>query len=1023
MGVNRRAPSKVRSRIDSDGGHHGARGRLLGSNGGGWLETLKAKAGRNCYNCLSRGHCIADCRDPPRCLLCFRFGHKAARCYSPPPHASARRPALRSAAAAPVAPVSAAPRPAPTTAAASAAPHPAPAAAATQGAAAVSAVEQAAAAAAVPRPTQGASAVAAAADVAAASHRRAGGSAAWSTMEEDYALYHRIREERPSHVLAGARRTEAIREEEQAMVDFALLAVQVDARVRLESERVRAEAVRQFHVPPYDLGVRRLSAASFLLHFDGQHQRDSARRLGALRVGPVRLQLLPWMRQVGARAELSQFFYHVRLCIEGVPVHARRPETIASLLPKPSFVDDLDCDVEKPEEEECYCLWIWTSVPAAIATAGMLQIEEPVVLPQAGYAEGLMELGMPMGALRIEPAKTLDYDVLIHVDHVLDYSPQPLRSSQRSPESPISGHSEDQPDRQWPLSIPFPWRLGVQDGLTQRPELGRVSVHDRLGGRGRDRSPPRGGGSSGLGLRQVPPSGPHDLGAGFGGGRGFHQGSCSRHGGRHGGGQHRRRALQDDGSAWHWRPKSNSGQGGRRDAGFVAGMHGKPQAQVWRPRQNQNGNRVVQQFSSVADDSFLIGEREALMQRCVDPMEEEATWSSRPIPRQSAGLQRSVEPTAPNADLVRTDLLDGVHDLVGRLVEGRVHTTTGQEDLIGQEDQNTVAQDTVLLGTKQVATTESALRDAKHAGLTTGMDGFCGEHSAACDGKGASDDPAAAKTDAEHAGVVPLLRDQVTVLDMAAPSLPRDETQETAGEALITPEVYLVGDGQLLEPGAILGPNGSRGPAGYDEMIGRMIEEGAQADGLHGQMDGPAAAVTATRPMFDLNVQCNYPAEELQVQETSDAVEDMRQVLGQAEGRLNKESGGHKSFPRGMARYTIPLRKSLLCIPPARAKVQVPKKQVDADTVKTDKRGFKGKVKFGLSVDDQATVFLLKTCGIGHDAEEPNDEAQQQLGEKLACPLQENVVTNVRVAFGLPEVGGFDLLTPLLSEVNDAYDA
>ncbi|CAO2035762.1 unnamed protein product [Urochloa humidicola] len=232
------------------------------------------------------------------------------------------------------------------------------------------------------------------------------------------------------------------------------------------------------------MGATRISSASFLLRFDGQHQQDNAYRLGKFNVGPVRFQLLPWKRQVGARAELFKFYYHVRVCIEGVPPHARHPEAVATLFPRPSFVDDLNCDMEKAEEEECYRLWIWTSDPAAIATTGTLHVEEPVTLPQEGYADSLVELGMPMGALRFESAKAMDYDVIIHIDRVMDYSPSPADTSYRSMDSPISGIPDEENEESWPGRHPSPWTLGVPDGVSRSaPAPRRVSVHDRLGDR------------------------------------------------------------------------------------------------------------------------------------------------------------------------------------------------------------------------------------------------------------------------------------------------------------------------------------------------------------------------------------------------------------------------------------------------------------------------------------------------------------------------------------------------------------
>jgi hypothetical protein len=59
-------------------------------------EELMACLRGKCMRCLSRGHFVADCRDPLTCLKCRGSGHKAQQCYqrsissstptTPPPH-------------------------------------------------------------------------------------------------------------------------------------------------------------------------------------------------------------------------------------------------------------------------------------------------------------------------------------------------------------------------------------------------------------------------------------------------------------------------------------------------------------------------------------------------------------------------------------------------------------------------------------------------------------------------------------------------------------------------------------------------------------------------------------------------------------------------------------------------------------------------------------------------------------------------------------------------------------------------
>jgi hypothetical protein len=199
------------------------------------------------------------------------------------------------------------------------------------------------------------------------------------------------------------------------------------------------------------------------------------------------------------------------VCIEGVPEHVLQAISVTSLFPRPSFVDDEPCDIEKPEEE-CLRLWVWTSEPEGIPISATLQVEEPVTMPQEGYTESLIEMGVLVGPIRIDQAEVLDYEVLVHVDRVLDYTPLSASPSHQCARSDISGIPDDELELKWPAHHPFMWRLGVPDSERRRaPKWRRPSVFESIEDRGWDRSPPRGGGSSGLGLRRAPLSGLHDI--------------------------------------------------------------------------------------------------------------------------------------------------------------------------------------------------------------------------------------------------------------------------------------------------------------------------------------------------------------------------------------------------------------------------------------------------------------------------------------------------------------------------------
>jgi hypothetical protein len=76
----------------------------------------------------------------------------------------------------------------------------------------------------------------------------------------------------------------------------------------------------------------------------------------------------------------------------------------------------------------------------------------------------------------------MDFEVLIHMDRILDYSTPPNSPSGHSYDSGTGGIPDDQLEPEYPIRYPFVWRLGEEDGARPRGGVGRVTVHDRLGG-------------------------------------------------------------------------------------------------------------------------------------------------------------------------------------------------------------------------------------------------------------------------------------------------------------------------------------------------------------------------------------------------------------------------------------------------------------------------------------------------------------------------------------------------------------
>jgi hypothetical protein len=231
---------------------------------------------------------------------------------------------------------------------------------------------------------------------------------------------------RPSSVRAVAARTSTIKAAERELELNTLVAVQRDGRLQLSCAAVLRDALRQLRIPAHELEVEGLSQATFLLRFRSPAARNAALSVRAFQVGNYHLNLMPWSRRIGASAGKLRF--RVRVCLEGVPRHARSMAAVAQLFNTPSFVEEIDYTVEREEERFCFNVWIWTDAPNEIALQGTLQIQEPLVNSD-DYCYQLGDMDAPF--FRDGPAETFDYNVLIHLDRVLDYTPLPDSSGEQ----------------------------------------------------------------------------------------------------------------------------------------------------------------------------------------------------------------------------------------------------------------------------------------------------------------------------------------------------------------------------------------------------------------------------------------------------------------------------------------------------------------------------------------------------------------------------------------------------------------
>jgi len=154
---------------------------------------------------------------------------------------------------------------------------------------------------------------------------------------------------------------------------------------------------------------------------------------------------MPWTRQFGAKAT-SKLKYRVRVCIEGVPAHAVDIDTISKLFSAETVIDRIDTEKKREEEWACIYVWITTKDPDSIAIEGTLRLEEPVEFSEEEHNEFFMRLGdadMDLPEVRPGVATLLDYEVMLHIDEVWDFTTPPSSPSWKSYDSDISGIPAD----------------------------------------------------------------------------------------------------------------------------------------------------------------------------------------------------------------------------------------------------------------------------------------------------------------------------------------------------------------------------------------------------------------------------------------------------------------------------------------------------------------------------------------------------------------------------------------------------
>jgi hypothetical protein len=218
------------------------------------------------------------------------------------------------------------------------------------------------------------------------------------------------------------------------------------------------ELHRQLRIPHWSITMSPHKPENFLAQFDYPEQRDAALRAGSFYVGPSCFFIHPW--RLDSHTRPTSWPFHVKICIEHMPLHAWSAEGVKLVLGDVCIFDYMEDAAFWRENTEIFYFFAWMKNPNLLPRSKVVTF----------FSEQAGRSSASDGPPPIEAARSLlpsggDVDLLIHLDHFYDWSPQQDNPSSSSDVSGLpASSSKASSGKSCPVFQSFTWYPGVIDG-------------------------------------------------------------------------------------------------------------------------------------------------------------------------------------------------------------------------------------------------------------------------------------------------------------------------------------------------------------------------------------------------------------------------------------------------------------------------------------------------------------------------------------------------------------------------------
>ncbi|KAL5223499.1 hypothetical protein ABZP36_010138 [Zizania latifolia] len=262
------------------------------------------------------------------------------------------------------------------------------------------------------------------------------------------------------------------------LTNHSLVAWETDLKTgheKVDSARFAEDFKRFFNVHLMDIQVTKFHPKDFLVTLANPAIRDAAVDAGHIAVNGRVYAFRSW--DVKLHANSAALPYHVRLCLEGLPMHAWDDHTVAQVIGHSCSVHFLEEYSRRTNYTRSFDLWVWCQHLDAIPKTVWLTISN-LDTPQAP-TDVPLSAAAPYDGVVSNLKLGHSYKVLVHVDKIEDFS---------------FGARTGRPPTQ-----SFNWRFGVPDGEEGRsprhlpPDCHLKDLHRRrdYDDDNEDRDPPR----------------------------------------------------------------------------------------------------------------------------------------------------------------------------------------------------------------------------------------------------------------------------------------------------------------------------------------------------------------------------------------------------------------------------------------------------------------------------------------------------------------------------------------------------